>query len=50
MAKTKMVTVSINLVHAARRLQESAYWTQLPLDLRRLFEQGLAGNGQSVRK
>ena len=50
MAKAKMVSVSINLVHAARRLRESNQWTQLPLDLRRLFEQGLAGNGQQVRK
>lgn len=50
MAKAKMVTVSYNLVHAARRLQKSPQWTQLPLDLRRLFEQGLAGNGQKVRE
>ncbi len=50
MAKPKMVQVSSNLVKAARMLQESAYWTQLPLDLRRLFEQGLAGNGQKVQK
>ena len=45
MAKPKMVQVSSNLVKAARQLKESRQWTQLPLDLRRLFEQGLAGNG-----
>ncbi len=45
----KMVSVSINLVHAAKRLRESPQWTQLPLDLRRLFEQGLTGNGQKGR-
>lgn len=49
MAKAKMVTVSSKLVEAAKRLRESAQWTQLPLDLRRLFEQGLDGNGQKVR-
>jgi len=45
----KMVSVSYTLVHAAKRLRESKQWTQLPLDLRRQFEQGLAGNGQKVR-
>jgi len=45
MAKPKMVPVSVNLVRAVRRLKESPQWTQLPLDLRKLFEQGLAGNG-----
>ena len=49
MAKVKMVNVSANLVKAARMLKESKQWTQLPLDLRRLFEQGLAGNGQKAR-
>jgi len=49
MAKPKMVPVSVNLVRAAQWLQKSAQWTQLPLDLRKLFEQGLAGNGQKVR-
>lgn len=49
MAKVKMVQVSINLVRAVRMLQASKQWTQLPLDMRRLFEQGLAGNGQKVR-
>ncbi|KKM88675.1 hypothetical protein LCGC14_1256460 [marine sediment metagenome] len=50
MAKTKMVQVSDNLVKAARMLQASRQWTQLPLDMRRLFERGLAGNGHTVRK
>ena len=45
MAKAKMVSVSINLVHAARQLKESKQWTQLPLDLRKRIEEGLKGNG-----
>ena len=50
MAKPKMVSVSINLVHAVRDLQQSAQWTQLPLGLRKRIEEGLKGNGQTVRK
>jgi hypothetical protein len=49
MSKPKMVLVSINLVNAVKALRQSKQWSVLPAEMRRQIEQGLAGNGHSVR-
>ena len=49
MSKPKMILVSVNLVNAVKALRQSKQWSVLPAHMREQIEQGLAGNGHTVR-